>query len=81
MVTGASTQVGLSKESDITGTYDPLYLFACQLEWHRGQNLAAYQELVAALDDSDDRVREVAEMLLRRSSPRPQTEERHGRSR
>lgn len=22
---------------------DPLYLFACYLEWHRGRSLAAYQ--------------------------------------
>jgi hypothetical protein len=32
---------------------DVLYLFACHLEWRDRRNVAAYQELVAALDDSD----------------------------
>jgi hypothetical protein len=51
---------------------DPLYLFACYLEWHSSRNLAAYQELLAALDDSDCDVRNVAEGLLHRHSLRPE---------
>ena len=58
------------------GHRDPLYLFICHLEWHRRRNLAAYQDLVAALDDRDSDVRSVAEALLHRSSPhREPTEE------
>jgi hypothetical protein len=61
----------LPEAPSITGAHDPLYLFACHLEWHHWQNLAAYQALVAALDDSEKRIREIAEMLLHRTSPRP----------
>ena len=32
---------------------DPLYLFLCHLEWRNRHNLAAYNELVAALDDGE----------------------------
>lgn len=39
----------------------PLHLFACRLEWHRRGDIKAYQELVAALDDSDDQIRTLAE--------------------
>ncbi|MGA2003731.1 MAG: hypothetical protein ABSG70_10135 [Terriglobales bacterium] len=53
------------------GHRDALYLFACHLEWHTRQNLAAYQELLAALDDQDGDIRRLAEVLLHRSSPRP----------
>lgn len=57
------------------GRRDPLYLFVCHLEWHDRRNLAAYQELLAALDDHDGNIRRLAEELLHRSSPRPaQTE-------
>ena len=66
-----SSERSLSKRSTIAGNHDPLYLFACHLEWHHQRELAAYQALVAALDNSDKRIRAVAEMLLRRSSPRP----------
>jgi hypothetical protein len=66
----------LLQPSTIAGTKDPLYLFACHLEWHRRRNLGAYQALVAALDDSEKRIRKIAEMLLHRSSPRPQRESR-----
>lgn len=52
-------------------TRDPLYLFACHLEWRFSRNLKAYEELIAALDDTDGAVRTVAEHLLHRSSPRP----------
>jgi hypothetical protein len=43
---------------------DPLYLFACHLEWRSRGNLAAYQELLAALNDDDCDIRTVAEVLL-----------------
>ena len=43
---------------------DPLYLFACHLEWRNRGNLAAHEELLAALDDSDCEIRTVAEVLL-----------------
>jgi hypothetical protein len=52
------------------GRRDPLYLFACHLEWRHKRNLAAYQELLAALDDVDCDIRAVAEVLLHRRSPR-----------
>ena len=54
---------------------DALYLFVCHLEWHIRGDLAAYQELLAALDHRDDDIRSVAESLLHRSSPRPQRTE------
>lgn len=50
---------------------DPLYLFACHLEWHTQGNLRAFQDLLAALDDPSEEVRIVAESLLGRPSPRP----------
>ena len=55
---------------------DPLYLFACHLEWRNRQNVAAYQELLAALDDPGEKIRTVAEVLLHRSAPRPEPSER-----
>jgi len=51
---------------------DPLYLFACHLEWRKTGSIEAYQDLVAALDDPNSGIRAVAEDLLRRNSPRPQ---------
>jgi hypothetical protein len=51
---------------------DPLYLFACHLEWRDMRKLEAYKELVAALDDHDRDIRALAELLLHRSSPRPE---------
>ena len=51
---------------------NPVYLFACHLEWCNQGRLDAYQELVAALDDPDKEIRSVAENLLHRSSPRRQ---------
>lgn len=50
---------------------DALYLFLCHLEWHNWANLGAYKELVAALDDQEPDIRQVAESLLHRRSPRP----------
>jgi hypothetical protein len=54
---------------------DPLYLFACHLEWRDQRNITAYQQLVAALDDPDNGIRGVAENLLHRCCPRPKREE------
>lgn len=62
---------GDSETPAVTDHRDPLFLFVCHLEWHSGQNLAAYEELLAALDDPDQQIRVVAEVLLQRSSPRP----------
>jgi DNA-directed RNA polymerase specialized sigma24 family protein len=62
-------RTGLSKRSTIPGNHDPLYLFACHLDWQYRRTLAAYQRLVSALDDSDIRIREIAEMLVHRSFP------------
>lgn len=45
-------------------TRDPLYLFACHLEWHHERNVQAHGELVAALDDPDENIRAVAAQLL-----------------
>jgi len=49
---------------------DPLYLFACYLEWRNEGNLRAFQELLAGLDDPHEDARIVAESLLGRPSPR-----------
>lgn len=43
---------------------DALYLFLCHLECRNGQNPNAYEELVAALDDQNADIRQVAESLL-----------------
>jgi hypothetical protein len=67
-------RTGLSKRSTIPRNHDPLYLFACHLDWQYRRNLAAYQRLVSSLDDSDIRIREIAEMLVHRSSLRPPRE-------
>jgi hypothetical protein len=58
----------MSKKSRHGGA---LYLFACHLEWLTKRNLAAYKELLAALDDHDRDIRGLAEALLYRPSPRP----------
>ena len=58
--------------SEKIGHRDALYLFACHLEWHTKGNLAAYLELMAALDDQDGDIRRLAESLLHRSSPWPE---------
>ncbi len=51
---------------------DPERLFAYEAEWRIGGSVWAYLELVAALDDSNTSIRELAEKLLHRRSPRPQ---------
>jgi hypothetical protein len=61
----------LSRRSAMAGNPDPLYLFACHLESHHWRNLGGHQALVAALDDTDQSIRVIAEMLLHRSSPPP----------
>ena len=43
---------------------DPLYLFGCHLEWHCERNLAAYSQLITALDHADCNTRMLAEVLL-----------------
>jgi hypothetical protein len=53
------------------GRCDSLYLFLCHLEWRRTGNVAAYQELLAALVDTDRNLCVVAEVLLQ-DSPRPE---------
>ena len=70
------SEQSLSEASTIAGTQDPLYLFACHLEWHHWRNLAAYQALVAALNDSEKGIRQIAEILLHRSSTRPHSKAR-----
>ena len=56
---------------------DPLYLFLCHLEWRNNRRIAAYHELIAALDDHDLTIRKLAEGLLRRVSPHPKNREVH----
>ena len=62
--------IEVSEMPDTIGRGDPLYLFLCHLEWHRTRNPAAYNELLAGLDDTDPDIRVVAEVLLHRHSPR-----------
>ena len=57
--------------SEKIGHRDALYLFACHLEWLTKRNLAAYEELLAALGDHDRDIRSLAGALLHRTSPRP----------
>lgn len=54
-----------SRGLDVAGERDALSLFSCYVEWKK---LAAYQELIAAVNDQDEDVRIVAEALLRRDS-------------
>lgn len=61
--------------SEKVGHRDALYLFACHVEWRGRQSLAAYQELLAALDDPNCEIRSVAEVLLRRNALRTQPSE------
>jgi hypothetical protein len=75
-VTIGLARPGSLEPSTIAGHHDPLYLFVCHVEWHQRRNLEAYQELVAALDDSDGSIRTIAEMMLHRSSPRPRRKRR-----
>ncbi len=72
MAPGEMVQVRAAERGKAALYRDPLYLFACHLEWRDRRDVKAYQELVAALDDCLREIRAVAEMLLHRSSPRPQ---------
>ena len=56
---------------------DPIYLFLCHLEWRKHRRIAAYHELLAALDDHDPDIRQLAEDLIRRGSLYPRTREEH----
>ncbi len=67
-----SNWIALTDMSEKIGHRDALYLFVCHLEWRTKRNVAAYQELLAALDDHDGDIRRLAEDLLHRSSPRPE---------
>jgi hypothetical protein len=69
-------RTGSSEHSTAAGHRDALYLFVCHVEWSHRQSLGAHQELVAALDDSDRAIRDIAEVMLHRYSPRPQRERR-----
>ncbi len=54
--------------SETNGRGDSLYLFFCHLEWRRTNNLVAYDELLAGLDDSNPDIRILAEVLLRQDA-------------
>jgi len=66
---GARQEIELADMLEKLEYRDPLYLFACHLEWRARGNVAAYQDLVAALGDPDCDIRVVAEVLLHRDSP------------
>jgi len=70
------SEPSLTGQSRTSGNPDPLFLFACHVEWHHQRNLRAYQALVAGLDASDKGIRAIAEMMLHRCSPRPLREGR-----
>ncbi len=70
-----SNGTDLTEMSEKVGYRDALYLFACYLEWRSRRSLAAYQELLAALDDPNCEIRSVAQALLRRNALRPQPSE------
>lgn len=55
--------------SEIEAHGDPLYLFLCHLEWRRTRNVAACQEVLAALESSNPDICTVAEVLLQNDSP------------
>ena len=65
-----SNRTGLAEISE-KKTRDPLYLFACHVEWCTKQSLVEYNELLAAMDDHDCYIRTHAEELATRSSSRP----------
>src|SRR6266404_2191471 len=73
-VTSGLERTELPERSSTVGHRDPLYLFVCHVEWSHRQSLGAHQELVAALDDSDQAIRAIAEVMLHRYSPRPHRE-------
>ena len=55
---------------------DPLYLFLCHLEWQKYRHVAEYNQLLAALDDVNPAIRQLAESLIQRTLPhRPKDRE------
>jgi hypothetical protein len=66
-----SNRTGLAEISEKTETRDPLYLFACHVEWWTKRSLVEYKELLAAIDHHDCYIRTLAEELLTRSSSSP----------
>jgi hypothetical protein len=56
---------------------DPLYLFLCHLEWQKHRHVAEYNQLLAALDDINPAIRQLAESLIQRTSPLPRDHESH----
>ena len=62
----------MTEMSEKIGRRDALYLFACHLEWRTQGNVAAYEELLVALDDHACDIRRLAESLLHGCSPRPE---------
>jgi hypothetical protein len=56
---------------------DPLFLFLCHLEWRKHRHVAEYNQLLAALDDANPAIRQLAQSLIQRSSRRPRDREAH----
>jgi hypothetical protein len=54
---------------------DPLYLFLCHLEWRKYRHVAEYNQLLAALDEANPAVRQLAQSLIQPSSRRPRDRE------
>jgi hypothetical protein len=54
-----------SHDRGACGEVDPLYLFACRIQWRQRCNEEAGWELLAALTSSDVSTRMVARSLLR----------------
>jgi hypothetical protein len=47
------------------GPLDPLYLFACAVQWNKESDAVAGWELLSALDSSDPSTRILAHSLIR----------------
>ena len=62
--TNAQTLLVERPEPHSCGEVDPLYLFACQLQWRKWCDEEAGWELLAALTSSDAPTRIVASSLL-----------------
>jgi hypothetical protein len=61
----------MSSSCDKTsGNCDPLYIFACWLAWRSEGSIEARQQLLAALDDCDPAIRNLAKDLLKRDFKR-----------
>ena len=64
--TGSRALLARNSEPISCGEVDSLYLFACQVQWHRWCIEDAVWELLAALTSSDIPTRTVARALLQR---------------